>query len=136
MNYGRDIYFINGDFAISANGDLLLLDEKKTLIQDLVNRLKTVKGSYFIHPDYGTNLYKYIRASGDDTTLFSLINEVEDELLKDPRVDEVDVAVAERSQKSVRLLITVKPLYDSPFNLVLSLEEPEKISLAVEVREG
>ena len=135
MSYGTDIYLIDGDFMIGANGDLLILDEKKTLIQDVINRLKTVKGSYEIHPDYGSNIHRYVRALGDDETVLSLINEIEEELLKDPRIWEVDVQIAERTLKTLKLIIEVKPLEESPFNLVLSLEEPQKINLAVEVRE-
>ena len=135
MSYGTDIYLIDGDFTIGANGDLLILDEKKTLIQDIINRLKTVKGSYEIHPDYGSNIHRYTRALGNDETVLSLINEIEEELLKDPRIWEVDVQIAERTLKTLKLIIEVKPLEESPFNLVLSLEEPQKINLAVEVRE-
>ena len=120
---------------ISANGDLLILDEKKTLIQDVINRLKTVKGSYEIHPDYGSNIHRYVRASGNHETVLSLINEIEEELLKDPRIWEVDVQIVQRTLKGLKLLIEVKPIEESPFNLVLSLEESEKINLAVEVRE-
>jgi len=136
MSYGTDIYFINGDFMINANGDLLLLDEKKTLIQDIINRLKTVKGSYEIHPDYGSNIYRYIRAIGDELTILSLINDIEEELLKDPRVWDVDVEVVERTLFSLKLLISIQPIDESPFNLILSLEEPDKVEFAVEVKEA
>jgi len=135
MSYGTDIYLIDGDFQIGANGDLLVLDEKKTLIQDVINRLKTVKGSYEIHPDYGTNIYNYIRASADDLTLLELINEIEEELLKDPRIWEVNVIVKERNLKGVKLLVEVFPIEENPFNLILSLENTEKLNLAVEVKE-
>jgi len=135
MGYGTDIYLIDGDFMIGANGDLLILDEKKTLIQDVINRLKTVKGSYEIHPDYGSNIRRYTRALGDDETILSLVNEIEEELLKDSRIWEVEVRIVQRTLKTLKLVIEIKPLEESPFNLVLSLEEPEKINLAVEVKE-
>ena len=135
MGYGRDIYLINGDFQIAPNGDLLLLDEKQTLIQDVINRLKTYKGSHFAHPDYGTNIYDYIRGNGDNRTLLELINDIEEELLKDPRIWEVEVEVLERSLKGVKLLIKVQPLEDSPFNLVLTAFDEGQIDVIVQARE-
>ncbi len=135
MSYEKDIYLINGDFQIAPNGDLLLLDERKTLIQDIINRLKTYKGSHFAHPDYGTNIYDYLRGIGDDKTLLELINDIEEELLKDPRIWEVEVEVLERSLKGVKLLIKVQPLEDSPFNLVLEGFDEGQIEVAVQTRE-
>ena len=135
MSYGRDIYLINGDFQISPSGDLLLLDEKQTLIQDIINRLKTYKGSHFAHPDYGTNIYDYLRGNGDDRTLLELINDIEEELLKDPRIWEVEVEVLERSLKGVKLLIKVQPLEDSPFSLVLTAFDEGQIDVIVQARE-
>jgi len=135
MGYGRDIYLINGGFQIAPNGDLLLLDEKQTLIQDVINRLKTYKGSHFAHPDYGTNIYDYIRGNGDNRTLLELINDIEEELLKDPRIWEVEVEVLERSLKGVKLLIKVQPLEDSPFNLVLTAFDEGQIDVIVQARE-
>jgi len=135
MGYGTDIYLINGDFQIAPSGDLLLLDERQTLIQDIINRLKTYKGSHFAHPDYGTNIYDYLRANGDDQTLLALINDIEEELLKDPRIWDVEVEVVERNLKGVKLLIHIQPIEDSPFSLVLSADDEKGIEIAVKTRE-
>ena len=130
-----DIYLIDGDFQIAPSGDLLLLDERQTLIQDIINRLKTYKGSHFAHPDYGTNIYDYLRANGDDQTLLALINDIEEELQKDPRIWDVEIEVVERTLKGVRLLIHIQPIEDSPLDLELTAGDEEGIEIAVKTRE-
>ena len=65
----------------------------------------------------------------------ALINDIEEELLKDPRIWDVEVEVVERNLKGVKLLIQIQPIEDSPFSLVLSADDKEGIEIVVKTRE-
>ncbi|EDP73287.1 hypothetical protein [Hydrogenivirga sp. 128-5-R1-1] len=92
MDFGTDIYCINGDFQVLPTGDITTVNDKYCLIQDIINRLKTVKGSHFRHPDYGIDLYKYLKAQWSEEVELEILTLIETELEKDPRILEAQLS--------------------------------------------
>lgn len=122
-----DIYLINGNFDIGTNGDLRILDEDQTLKQDIYNRIRTIKGSHFLYPDYGVDLVDYLNSNQDETTLLELINSLQDQIEQDPRVYEAEVEIKERTTEGIKLLIKIYPIADAPFSLEIDKFTPKFI---------
>lgn len=124
MDFGTDIYCINGEFQVLPTGDITLVNDKYCLIQDIINRLKTAKGSHFRHPDYGIDLYKYLKAQWDEETELEILTLIETEVEKDPRVLE---ATAVREYIDMRTFI-IKLIVETttagfPINLLITLDK-------------
>ncbi len=138
MDYGTDIYCINGEFQVLPAGDITLVNDKYCLIQDIINRLKTVKGSHFRHPDYGIDLYKYIKAQWSEGTELEILTLIETELEKDPRILEATAVREYIDMRTFVIKLIVETVnYDSPINLVITLDRDSqdvyvKISKTIE----
>ncbi|RMG81104.1 MAG: DUF2634 domain-containing protein, partial [Bacteroidetes bacterium] len=124
-----DIYLINGNFQIGTNGDLKILDEEKTLKQDIYNRLRTITGSHFLHKNYGVDLYQFLNSNQDELTLLELINHIQDQLEEDPRIYEAEVQL-NRKPDEITLLIHITPLQNSPFSLEIGKQSIKFIARA------
>ena len=125
-----DIYLINGNFQIAENGDLKILDEEKTLKQDIYNRLRTTTGSHFLHPTYGVDLYQYLNSNQDQLTLLELINHIQEQLEQDPRIYEADIQIQNKTHHQISLLIHITPIDDPPFSLEIDKHTVKFISEA------
>lgn len=124
-----DIYLINGNFQIDGTGDLKIIDEYQTLIQDIYNRIRTTKSSHFHHPDYGIDLVDYLNADMDDLTLLEFINELQEEIEKDPRVLDCEIEV-NRYQEGIRYTAKITPIDDAPFSLEIGKQSIKVIAEA------
>jgi phage baseplate assembly protein W len=99
--YGNDLILFDGDIAISPRGDLSTSNdyEKNNLtpfpgyynmIFSIFNRLGTVRGELFIHPDYGSKI-PLIISTPNNPNAAELIREAFTELLEeDSRVEQVN----------------------------------------------
>ncbi|SNZ08288.1 Phage baseplate assembly protein W [Persephonella hydrogeniphila] len=127
MDFGTDIYCINGDFQVLPTGDITLVNSKYCLIQDIINRLKTVKGSHFRHPDYGIDLYKYLKAQWDEEIELEILTLIEIELEKDPRILEATAVREYIDMRTLVIRLVVETVnFDSPINLVITLDRDDK----------
>ncbi len=123
MDFGTDIYCINGDFQVLPAGDITLVDGKYCLIQDIINRLKTVKGSHFRHPDYGIDLYKYLKAQWSEEIELEILTLIETELEKDPRILEATAVREYIDMRTFVIKVIVETVeYDTPINLIIDLD--------------
>ncbi|NPA54180.1 MAG: GPW/gp25 family protein [Aquificae bacterium] len=127
-----DIYLINGNFQIDGTGDLRILDERQTLIQDIYNRIRTVKGSHFHHPDYGIDLIEFLNSNPDELTLLDMANELQDEIEKDPRVLECEVEI-EQELEGIKYIAYIVPIDDAPFSLEIDKQDIKVIAEAREI---
>ena len=123
MDFGTDIYCINGDFQVLPTGDITLVSGKYCLIQDIINRLKTVKGSHFRHPDYGIDLYKYLKAQWSEDIELEILTLIETELEKDPRILEATAVREYIDMRTFVIKVIVETVeYDTPINLIIDLD--------------
>jgi len=127
MDFGIDIYCINGDFQVLPTGDITLVSGKYCLIQDIINRLKTVKGSHFRHPDYGIDLYKYLKAQWSEETELEILTLIEAELEKDPRILEATAVREYIDMRTFVIKVIVETVeYDTPINLIIDLDKDKQ----------
>ena len=123
MDFGTDIYCINGDFQVLPTGDITTVNDKYCLIQDIINRLKTVKGSHFRHPDYGIDLYKYLKAQWSEEIELEILTLIETELEKDPRILEATAVREYIDMRTFVIKVIVETVeYDTPINLIVDLD--------------
>ncbi len=127
-----DIYLINGNFQTDGTGDLRILDERQTLIQDIYNRIRTVKGSHFHHPDYGIDLIDFLNTDQDELTILDLQNQLQEEIEKDPRILECDVQITQE-QEGIKYTAYITPIDDAPFSLEIDKQGIKVISEAREI---
>jgi phage baseplate assembly protein W len=65
---GVDLLFAaDGDLAVTQRGDLALAEGRECLLQDVRDRLGTLPGDLYAHPDWGCRIGKMLGAS--DTPL-------------------------------------------------------------------
>lgn len=82
----KDWAWNDGDFVLSASGDVATTDEARVIAQDLLARLISPKGSHWAFPDEGLDSQKYIQATADELVLLELRQDVELEVIRDARV--------------------------------------------------
>ena len=60
---GIDVLFdADGDLAVSATGDFVVVQGKDCLLQDVRDRLETLPGDLFAHSDWGCGIKKLLGA--------------------------------------------------------------------------
>jgi phage baseplate assembly protein W len=95
--YGTDIfaeynpanYETFGEVEAGPQGDLYLVSGAENVAQALVRKLITVRGSYFLHPEYGSLLPTYIGHPTKSHLPERLAFEVRQTLMQDFRVKDV-----------------------------------------------
>lgn len=98
--YGNDLILFDGDLVVSARGDLASTnDYEKTqsvpfegyynIIFSAFNRINTVVGELFIHPDYGSSVPLIVSSPNMQKTVDRLKEELKSALLQDPRIASV-----------------------------------------------
>ena len=79
----------------SNNGDLKLSEGVKNLHQRLLIRLSVAKGSMILHPDFGSDIDKYVGLKGTPQNLIKLQLSVQESILSDELVEQVkDLTIA------------------------------------------
>ncbi len=88
----RDWAWNDGDFVLSASGDVAVVGdvatvgEGRVVAQDLLARLISPRGSHWAHPEDGLDSQQYIQATADELTLLALRQDIELEVARDTRV--------------------------------------------------
>lgn len=73
------------------SGDIEVVQGVENLRQATINRLLTPKGSLFLHPEYGSDFYKYIGRKNTEEVMTMIEDEITSTIQKDNRVDNVEV---------------------------------------------
>lgn len=117
---GKDILFLY-DFEMGASGAGKLATGRDCLAQDLLHALTTPKGSLLWHPDYGVDIYRFIKLANTPTNRLDLEQEIRLTIEADPRVElgSVRVFVSEWSLGKIVFKVTCTPITkEHPLNFV------------------
>lgn len=118
--FGRDLSVIDSYEAASLEsavellpdeyGDLKTADGINNLSQSLLMRLGTPKGSIPLHPDFGSNVTRYIGKKMNADTLTKIRLEIQETILSDDRVQGVGSVRAQFEDGVLRVTAQVKPI--------------------------
>lgn len=101
-NYGTDL---NSSFTF-VDGDLNISTNETNMSQAICNRLNTIQDSLnYFYNDYGSVFQYFLGWKGNDKTLEFMRTEIRTTLLKDPRINEVDVETFYDGNGAVRVNI-------------------------------
>lgn len=110
-----------------------LVSGRDALVQCLVRRLRTPRGSLPFHPDDGICLSDWLHEGVTQTSIWSLQAAVETELRKDERVQAVSCsAVFDAASGSLSVAIRVTPVTGRPFRMTASVSDFDFSLLSVE----
>jgi phage baseplate assembly protein W len=82
---GADISYDRG-FAATAAGDAGLTSGVACLAQDLRHALTTPRGDLWYDPDYGVDIYKYLKGENTETERLAMALDIILTIEADPRV--------------------------------------------------
>lgn len=118
---GTDIAF--QDDLIATFGDVDLVEGRKCLLQDVRLRLTTPRGDLWCHPNYGVDLYRFLHMEGTAINKLDLIQAIEEEAAKDPRIDSVTVSITSWDGYTVKASMIINPVDSgNPINLVIGYD--------------
>ena len=118
---GTDIAFLY-DFDMGAAGEGRMVKGGECLGQDLIHALTTPKGSLKWHPDYGVDVWKYLKMANTFLNRSQLKKEIVSTVEADPRVElgSVSVQFVEWDLNRIRIKVICAPIGEAhPLNLVL-----------------
>lgn len=115
---GTDVGF-DTDVIASFSGEWDEVSGIACLVQDLVHRLQTPRGSYVLHPEYGSLVHEFLHTRMDAFGQRALAIEVRETFESDPRVEaaEVQLTVDDGGHVSARISLQVVERAN-PLNLV------------------
>ena len=94
---GTDILFDEeGDLVVSTSGDLETVSGLDCLKQDLRDRLETIPGDLFAHPDWGCNIHTMLGALSSNLNRALAVRYLRLAILDDPRIRKETVQVIVR----------------------------------------
>jgi hypothetical protein len=74
--------------VVGPRGKIEMVSENEAVRQSILLLLSTIPGERLMHPEYGSNLYRLIFSSNDDTTAGLAIHYVEQAIRRyEPRVE-------------------------------------------------
>ena len=119
---GKDILFDEeGDLVVSSSGDLETVSGLDCLKQDLRNRLETMTGDLYAHPDWGCSIRTLLGALSNPLNRALAVRYLRLAVLDDPRIRKESVQVLVREfnseQKTFEVRFTPKG-NSSPQSLV------------------
>lgn len=126
MIYGTDLLYKNGEMNFAANGEALLVHEADTVVQDIMIRLSTYRGTLFYNQDYGSYLMDYILDEDTEDTRLAICDEIVRRVEEEPRVKIGSVTakiVAWNIGSITAELSFALAGTESTYNLVLSIDK-------------
>lgn len=124
--YGADIAYVNNELQLVTNGDVMLVHDEDTVIQDIFLRLSTPYGSLFYDKSFGSYLYQFIKEEDLQAVRFALCDEVARRIEDDPRValGSAHAFIASYTDSSLTLKLSFSlRTTDTYYNLILSLDK-------------
>ena len=98
---GNDILFDeDGDISVSTTGDLQMASGLECLKQDLRDRLETVPGDLYSHPEWGCNIRMMLGALSSPLNRALAVRYLRLAVLDDPRIRKETVQVLVREFNS------------------------------------
>ena len=105
--FGTDILFEN-DYALSSAGDFVLLSGIPNLRAAIYRRLFTRPGEYKFVPEYGVGIQSYVKRRRTPSVLRELKARIEEQLLRESRIDEVLKVSIERIANGIKINIAIR----------------------------
>lgn len=91
---GTDIRFdADGDLVVSRTGDLEIVVGRDCLLQDVRDRLGTLPGDLFAHPDWGCGIGRLLGAPDTPLNRALAVRYIRQALEADPRVEDNTVRI-------------------------------------------
>lgn len=117
--FGRDLFW-DGDYVVASSGDWAIVEGEAALRQSIIRRIITAPGEWRTRPDYGVGARHYVKARRTPGVVDELKSMIKKQLLRDPRVAEVqavdiDTSLAEVLKISVKVKPKGKALRSEPF---------------------
>lgn len=119
--FGEDIWFdigasdVNlgeGDYVVTAGGDLTVATGREALRQSLMRRYITNPGEVPTLPDYGAGAAQYVKAKNTAAVRAELAGRIRAQSLRDPRVASVDQSIVEQlddGSPGIRISVLITP---------------------------
>jgi len=91
---GFDIQFDeDGDLAVSSTGDLVIVQGRNCLLQDVRNRLDVLNGDLFSHEDWGCGITRLLGASDTALNRALAIRYLRHALEEEPRIEDNSISI-------------------------------------------
>ena len=91
---GTDVLFDEeGDLVVSRTGDLVLTVGRDCMLQDIRDRLGTLPGDLFVHPDWGCGIGRLLGALDTPLNRALAIRYIRHALESDPRVEDNTITI-------------------------------------------
>ena len=91
---GTDILFDeDGDLAVGPTGDLVSVTGRDCLLQDIRDRLGTLPGDLFAHPNWGCGIGRLLGALDTPLNRALAIRYIRHALESDPRVEDNTITI-------------------------------------------
>lgn len=120
---GADLAVVDGDLAPASNGDAALVTGTDALGQRLAHLLSTPRGTLWMHPRWGFDLWRFIHVEDLAVHRLDFRQSVQEAVEEDPQVVPGSARCAVESwgpEGVVRFLLTVRVITEThPLNLVL-----------------
>jgi phage baseplate assembly protein W len=95
---------MNTDLGCLPDLSFALISDRRALAEALYRRLTTPRGGLFYAPDYGDDLREMLLARLDDSALFAWKARIEQECMRDDRVDSVQADLTFYAARGVLLI--------------------------------
>ena len=106
---GKDILFDEeGDLMVSPSGDLETISGLNCLKQDLRDRLETMPGDLYAHPDWGCNIRTMLGALSSPLNRALAVRYLRLAVLDDPRIRKETVQVLVREFSSEQKVFEIR----------------------------
>lgn len=134
QHLGKDMVFgENGDFMVSATGDLEVASGGECLLQDVRHRLESGFGDVFSHDDFGSILFHFLGRSDTDLNRALMKHTVLNALDKEKRINPgtVDIVLEKYTAEEIRINISFRSSDNlHPFNMIwkMSINDMEALN--------
>lgn len=99
-----------GQLSSDVKGDVKLCEGLSNLRQQLIIRLGTEKGALLLHPEFGSNILKYIGVRITEELLTKIKLEAQECILSDPRVESISNLQIASNNTSIRVEVDIFPI--------------------------
>jgi phage baseplate assembly protein W len=115
-----DLAVRDGAFLWDAAGNMLTVNATENLMRSLLRALTTDRGALVHHPDYGLEIGKYLGLAGTPLFLRFLKLQIEQVIMRDPRVERVtNLRVRQvAGERRIEVAATIQPV-DTPDTIEL-----------------
>jgi hypothetical protein len=121
---GTDLLLVNGDLQLVGNNDVMRISGYANYTQNLLNRMRTPRGTNRVFPAYG--LSSTIHTRSDSTVPSSIRHDVSSQVMQDHRTDDVGSLVLTELGDKVQVSMVVKtitgPKRSFKFNYTINAE--------------